>query len=517
MQTAKAIVLQDPPVRRMNGNDKALLETSKWVDKSELKLEDKVSVAHAKAAFVQGIVVFVGEVHFAEGVWVGIQLTGPSIGQGDCNGVYKGKRYFADVGRNNGVLAPLSKVNKRLGMKTGDPKVDKAQRLRRTRDSCLADMQFIDCLVEERAMAMIKLHEEQKKNRFNLFSKEEAHINRLKQIRLEEVLRARGALDASTKSAAVQAPNLKYSKPGSTLCQPDLDLVDGLEMTQQNYCLSDPLLPDNPITFVSQAFLNMTGYHMNEILGKNCRFLQGPETDPYHVNRIRLAIQEGSDCHVCLLNYRKNGKKFYNRLFITALRDTKGRIKNYLGVQCEVSQRDAEKINREEVSKAEENMKSARLSSTLEHGRKSSHRNNADDFDTSSNTGEFLTPRPQKPTKKLTRRSSNESTSHHDVEIPIVPYAGEMASDDEDTWAEMKGQWQSSSRKSSGPSRRASHASPKPAPPQKGKPPRRSSANSSRSSRSSDSDYTPTPRSPRELESYLRNSKSDEYGCRLSL
>ena len=148
-------------------------------------------------------------------------------------------------------------------------------------------------------------------------------------------------------------------------------------MTQQNYCLSDPTLPDNPITFASQAFLNMTGYNLNEILGKNCRFLQGEDTDEYAVYRIRLSIKEGADCHVVLLNYRKDGTPFYNRLFMTALRDTKGRVKNYLGVQCEVSEAVAKRINSEEKTKLENKLKATRVSNTQdmsEHEHDSSSR-----------------------------------------------------------------------------------------------------------------------------------------------
>jgi PAS domain len=65
----------------------------------------------------------------------------------------------------------------------------------------------------------------------------------------------------------------------------------------------------------------MTGYSLNEILGRNCRFLRGPETDLHHIHRIRMAIQEGIDCLVCLVNYRADGTKFYNRCFVAALRD----------------------------------------------------------------------------------------------------------------------------------------------------------------------------------------------------
>lgn len=532
--SSSPIKLTDAPMRRMNRNDKALLQTSEWNGKADFKLEDKVSLPHKKAAFLQGVVVYVGEVHFAEGLWIGVQLTGPSIGKGDCDGVYKGKKYFANVGRNNGVLAPVNKVNKRHGNRTGDPKIDKMQRMRRTRDACMADLDFIDCLVQERAMAMLKLNEE-KKNRFGIFSNEEAHITRLKQLRLEEVMKSRGALPDKEKTSA-GPPSLKYSTPGSELCAPDMELVDGLEATQQNYCLSDPCMPDNPIVFVSQAFLNMTGYHMNEILGKNCRFLQGENTNQHHVNRIRLAIQEGSDCHVCLANYRKNGKKFYNRLFMTALRDTRGRVKNYLGVQCEVSAEVARRINNEEAAKTEAKLKSARISSTLELSSRDSVSHNSfshaidvdqDDFDVSSNT-ELFTPQPL---KKPSCQSSRE--------IPIIPYAADCTVDSED---EDPVPWP----KKTNPPRRPP-ASPKKAGsrgPTKPKPRRRSLVDNdktppprtpqrmsctndgSRSSRSSrDSDYTPPARHPKgtvpisEIEAFLGQQPEwcDDFSARLSL
>ncbi|CAB9529444.1 Blue-light-activated histidine kinase [Seminavis robusta] len=366
---------KDAPTRRMDRNDKMLLRTSDWVDNSEksLRLEDKVSLADAKAAFLQGLVVYVGKVHFARGTYVGIQLTGPSIGRGTCNGVYQGKKYFADVGKNNGIMAPINKVHRRLAMKTGDPLVDRAQQRRASEEARMADLQFVDALTESRSLAMLREAEERhnKKTLAGLMGmvKEETHITRLKQLRLAELMRSRGQ-DPDYVITAVEgdinAPDLKYASRDSPLQQCDLDLAEGLEYTQQNFCLSDPTLPDNPITFASQSFLNMTGYDLNEILGKNCRFLQGDETDQYAVYRIRLSIEEGSDCHVCLTNYRKDGSKFYNRLFMTALRDTKGRIKNYLGVQCEVSKEVALRINSEEKEKLENRLYAARMKATEE-------------------------------------------------------------------------------------------------------------------------------------------------------
>jgi PAS domain S-box-containing protein len=122
------------------------------------------------------------------------------------------------------------------------------------------------------------------------------------------------------------------------LDDPDYSLVKALQTAQQNFVISDPLLPDNPIVYASQGFLNLTGYTLQEVLGRNCRFLQGPMTDPKAVTKIRAGIEKGEDTTVVLLNYRKDGSTFWNQFFIAALRDGDGNIVNYLGVQCKVSE-----------------------------------------------------------------------------------------------------------------------------------------------------------------------------------
>jgi PAS domain S-box-containing protein len=122
------------------------------------------------------------------------------------------------------------------------------------------------------------------------------------------------------------------------LDDPDYSLVKALQTAQQNFVISDPSLPDNPIVYASQGFLALTGYTLEQVLGRNCRFLQGPETDPTVVDRIRQGIEKGEDTTVCLLNYRADGTTFWNQFFIAALRDGDGRIVNFLGVQCKVSE-----------------------------------------------------------------------------------------------------------------------------------------------------------------------------------
>ena len=121
------------------------------------------------------------------------------------------------------------------------------------------------------------------------------------------------------------------------LDDPDFSFIKALQTAQQNFVVTDPSLPDNPIVYATQGFLNLTGYTLDQVLGRNCRFLQGPETDPKAVEKIRKSIEEGTDMSVCLLNYRVDGTTFWNQFFIAALRDASGNITNYVGVQCKVS------------------------------------------------------------------------------------------------------------------------------------------------------------------------------------
>lgn len=158
----------------------------------------------------------------------------------------------------------------------------------------------------------------------------------------EEVLRATESRDSLLATSAAEATQI--------LDDPDYSLVKALQTAQQNFVITDPNLPDNPIVFASAGFLTLTGYTLDQVLGRNCRFLQGPDTDPKSVAKIREAIATGNDCSVCLLNYRIDGSTFWNQFFVAALRDGRGEIANYVGVQCQVSD-DYAKIVRQEDSR----------------------------------------------------------------------------------------------------------------------------------------------------------------------
>jgi two-component system cell cycle sensor histidine kinase/response regulator CckA len=112
-----------------------------------------------------------------------------------------------------------------------------------------------------------------------------------------------------------------------------------IQAVTQGIVICDASLPDNPIIYISPSFEELTGYTSAEVVGKNCRFLQGAETDPESVLRIRNAIAAGLPCKVELLNYRKDGTSFWNELCISPVRDASGRITHLVGSQADVSGR----------------------------------------------------------------------------------------------------------------------------------------------------------------------------------
>ncbi|WP_372530443.1 hybrid sensor histidine kinase/response regulator [Xanthomonas sp. NCPPB 3005] len=112
-----------------------------------------------------------------------------------------------------------------------------------------------------------------------------------------------------------------------------------VETTRMPMIVTDPRQADNPIVFVNRAFLEMTGYSSEELLGNNCRFLQGPDTDRDTVDSVREAIAGRNEVAVEILNYRKDGSSFWNALFISPVYNEHGELVYYFGSQLDVSRR----------------------------------------------------------------------------------------------------------------------------------------------------------------------------------
>ncbi|MFD0938580.1 hybrid sensor histidine kinase/response regulator [Methylobacterium trifolii] len=116
-----------------------------------------------------------------------------------------------------------------------------------------------------------------------------------------------------------------------------------VETTRMPMIVTDPRRPDNPIIFANNAFVAMSGYTAEELVGRNCRFLQGPETDRESIDQIRAAVRERREYATEILNYRKDGSSFWNALFVSPVYNHAGELVYFFGSQLDVSRRrDAE-------------------------------------------------------------------------------------------------------------------------------------------------------------------------------
>ena len=121
-----------------------------------------------------------------------------------------------------------------------------------------------------------------------------------------------------------------------------------VKTTRMPMIVTDPNQPDNPIVFANPAFINMTGYGWDELVGANCRILQGPDTDRDTVAEIRDAIERRQEVSVEVLNYKKNGAAFWNALFISPVFDADDRLIYFFASQLDITRRrDAEESLRQ--------------------------------------------------------------------------------------------------------------------------------------------------------------------------
>lgn len=118
----------------------------------------------------------------------------------------------------------------------------------------------------------------------------------------------------------------------------DLALV-AVERTRMPMVVADPRLRDLPIVFANQAFLDLSGYQADEVLGRNCRFMQGRGTSRDAILRLREGLAHERTVDVELLNYRKDGSSFWNAVHLSPVHDREGRLAYYLGSQWDVSER----------------------------------------------------------------------------------------------------------------------------------------------------------------------------------
>jgi PAS domain S-box-containing protein len=116
-------------------------------------------------------------------------------------------------------------------------------------------------------------------------------------------------------------------------------LVAAVEGAPVAYAMTDALRPDMPLVYVNEHFVALTGYQANEVIGRNCRILQGPQTDSRDVDRLREAIRRAQPLYIELLNYRKDGQPFWNGVLLRPIRAANGTVTHFVATLRDMSER----------------------------------------------------------------------------------------------------------------------------------------------------------------------------------
>lgn len=124
---------------------------------------------------------------------------------------------------------------------------------------------------------------------------------------------------------------------GTHVIDVDQAISETVRAPNQAFLLTDPSLPDNPIVYVSDGFVELTGFDRVQLLGRNCRLMQGPGTEPEAKLIMREAIQAEVPVTVCVLNYKADGSPFHSQVALSPVRDETGRLMHFMGVQHQVS------------------------------------------------------------------------------------------------------------------------------------------------------------------------------------
>lgn len=127
----------------------------------------------------------------------------------------------------------------------------------------------------------------------------------------------------------------------STLDGDNQGLLTSISTSPIASVISNPRLPLNPIVAVNDAFCALTGYRTDEIIGRNCKFLTGPETEPWLTERIAAGIRDHRPVLVEILNYKRDGTQFRNAVFVAPVFDHDGLLEYFIGSQVELLKEEA--------------------------------------------------------------------------------------------------------------------------------------------------------------------------------
>jgi len=145
--------------------------------------------------------------------------------------------------------------------------------------------------------------------------------------------RVRGLIKIRTFARKAEIAHLKLERKNEQLRL----YFNAIDATTAGLIITDPHQKDNPIIFCNKAFCNLTGYTQEEVLGRNCRFLQADDHDQKAKKIIRAALENGEGCSTLLRNYRKDGSVFWNELKISPIKNDRGEIEYFVGIQNDMT------------------------------------------------------------------------------------------------------------------------------------------------------------------------------------
>ena len=181
-----------------------------------------------------------------------------------------------------------------------------------------------------------------------------------------------GVFDTSGELKALEGilTDFTEQKEALTLAESQAEMLR-IQERAMDACVNGVLItdfrqPDNPIIYANDAIEKITGYERNEIIGKNCRFLQRDDADQEGVRDLRDAVSAGRACRVVLRNYRKDGTLFWNELAISPIHNSAGEVTHFLGVQVDVTERQqSEDGRRRELADTQEALRRSERLATL--------------------------------------------------------------------------------------------------------------------------------------------------------
>ncbi len=153
-----------------------------------------------------------------------------------------------------------------------------------------------------------------------------------------------GGLPAATRDAllSLSAPSPRTAGDRSDSPSPTLALMlrRALAASTNGVSIADVTRPDHPLIYVNTAFERLSGLRAEDILGSNCRVLQGEDTDPAAIERIRTALALGVECRETVVNYRGPDREpWWNEIYLSPVFDHDGRLVQYIGIQNDVTAR----------------------------------------------------------------------------------------------------------------------------------------------------------------------------------